>query len=695
MSRRPSSLAVLDTSSNIDPASKRRKLRKEDTCVGCQQRGIKCVSQDLPEASLPAVKKGDRIGNRVVRVEALIEQLVKKIGRDGSTESGASAEHNSVYANGIPTPASTYSDASVSKQTQILPSAPSKYHELYTQLYKALPCRRDLEILCQTKTPNAFPLFHELLTIPYARLDKDGLESVAVFLDSPSQQTHPVIAARYMLRLVAYLQHPYLSVPEKQILLSEPLSTIISRLVSVSTKLVTSNDELIANIEGLECLMLESQYHLNIGNLRRSWMAIRKTITLAQLMGLDRQNHEMQFPTLDPTTRADTQVMWFRMNAQDRHVCLMLGLPQASHDRTMADEELLAADTPDGRIERMHCALQSRLLERHDSGGKFASCLPLRELDQELQKIAKTMPSTWWLLPNFASIKDDSKRQFWELRRLIVQLNHYNLLLQLHNPHILTSSPCGGCDYSKRTCTTAAQEVLSRYIVYRSTPNSGFGCRTIEFFALTAALTLVLAYLDGYRTASADNFPGHQYMTDRGMMEQAQLNMEQISRETGDSLSGQSADLLRRLLAIEAQAAAGHTDSVERVIVQPPEKEVVHADDDSSVVRVHIPYFGVIKIAREGVISKERAMPKHTVPEQIDPDGSSRQSLVGNPKTVNSTAREPTAIAPDPQLAGIDQDAALAQQEFPSLVAGIDDWAFQGVDMAFFDNLMSGIIEDN
>jgi hypothetical protein len=82
-----------------EPAAKRRKIRKgtrscweckgrkvrctytssEDTvCDGCFRRGTDCVSQELPEQPLAQVDKKRRMTNRMFRVEALIERLVKK-----------------------------------------------------------------------------------------------------------------------------------------------------------------------------------------------------------------------------------------------------------------------------------------------------------------------------------------------------------------------------------------------------------------------------------------------------------------------------------------------------------------------------------------------------------------------------------------------------------------------------------------
>ena len=62
---------------------KRRKVRctfappRDATCNGCKRRGILCVSQELPQSS--TWQAGDRLG----RVEALVEQLVKSADNSG------------------------------------------------------------------------------------------------------------------------------------------------------------------------------------------------------------------------------------------------------------------------------------------------------------------------------------------------------------------------------------------------------------------------------------------------------------------------------------------------------------------------------------------------------------------------------------------------------------------------------------
>jgi Fungal Zn(2)-Cys(6) binuclear cluster domain len=94
---------------------KRRKLKclfenglpTDSICTGCRRRGTKCVSQELPEEVSAPVDKARQLRERVVRVEAQLEQLIKKGGNDGPTSEGGG-----VPAPGIPTPTSMESESS-------------------------------------------------------------------------------------------------------------------------------------------------------------------------------------------------------------------------------------------------------------------------------------------------------------------------------------------------------------------------------------------------------------------------------------------------------------------------------------------------------------------------------------------------------------------------------------------------------
>ncbi len=97
----PSSSTGTMESIVYEPEAKRRKVRKgtrscweckgrkirctymtpeDNVCDGYIRRSTNCVSQELPEQPLAPVDRRRQMGNRMVRVEALVERLVKGTG---------------------------------------------------------------------------------------------------------------------------------------------------------------------------------------------------------------------------------------------------------------------------------------------------------------------------------------------------------------------------------------------------------------------------------------------------------------------------------------------------------------------------------------------------------------------------------------------------------------------------------------
>ncbi|KAJ5959008.1 uncharacterized protein N7479_006158 [Penicillium vulpinum] len=625
-----------------DPSS---PVDTEAICIGCQRRESKCVSQEFEfvdgrENAGHLERKGrhhasGKDNNRVARVEELLEQLIRKLDR-----------HRGV---GIP-------------ETSEIP------------------------------TPS-----HGIPTLDIASTDQESPRFLS------------------LCKLSDHLHPNFLGVING---LPESLPALVERLAGTVINLVTTNDEFSGSIEGLECVMMESMYYHNGGNLRRSWIANRRAMAIAQMMSLHQSQSRAKYKVLDQKTKPHPQFMWFRIVSLDRNLCLMLGLTQGSLDQSMATGTGFRDDIPMGRLERMHCTLASRILERNESDSCASDFSLTQSLDLELQKAGRSMPSKWWLMPNLDSVADDPKALFFDMGRLFNQLYHYNLLNQLHLPYMLRSSPERKYEYSKMTCVNSSREILLRFIMFRGYNRNNFCCRTVDFFALMAAITLLLAHLDSHRFSKTSNLLAHQYLGDRAMIEQAQVNMEQISRLNGDTLSAQSADLLHKLLAIDSKTADGI--STESVSVQTPESAVLQSSkNDNGVVRVQIPYFGIVRIASQGVVSREitNAQPPSSNSQHYAPvvgmhnteiseaavrdlgsgcfDGNAfpRSMAEAGYSSVDSVHGLPAQLTSRYQ--DTVSDTPLQNYQDPGLTAGVDDWAFQGVDMAFFDSIMRGLDNGN
>ena len=648
-------------------------------CLRCERRGAKCVGQEYPEEISAPLDRSLQMGDRVVRVEALVEQLLEKVSNDSdSPNTGRDGEPGREAL----TPTSIVSQPTQGASSypldtaQIHPTTSAKYERLSRILHESLPSQEDTEAITKARG-DSLDLFYLMHTTPYKELEWIDPRSLEKKMERPRPTAHPVLIARYMLQVATFLQHVHSDSHEWTKELSEPSRVMMKRLSDTAIALVTTDDDLTDNIEGLDCILMESYYQINAGNLRKGLTAIRRAMAIAQVMGFHRSSGRAQHKVIDPTTEAHPHFTWFRILSAERHLCLMLGLPQGTLDHSMASETALAGDIPLGRLERLHCVIASRILDRNIDPSLDNSLT--QELDRELQRAAGSLPSKWWLTANLATSVDEPKAFFWDMRRLFAQLFHYTLLRQLHLPNMLHSSSVEErYDYSRMTCINASREVLSRFLMFWSFNQVAFSCRAIDFFSLMAAMTLLLAHLDehrrlqGQQARNRENLLAHQRPSDRAMIEQAQESMEEVSRLIEDTISAQSASLLRRLLAIEAEAASGNVYYADNVRVQMPNcDEPVEElkEDGNGTIRVSIPYFGIITITGDGDFSNDARSPS-TRPtgskDAVIPQHSS-QSPAGGSKDITQHG-EDSLSSPSP-----------------------DDWAFQDVDMTFFNSLMGGV----
>ncbi|OIW30168.1 hypothetical protein CONLIGDRAFT_669883 [Coniochaeta ligniaria NRRL 30616] len=808
---------------------KRRKIRcnfgsaSDAVCIGCHRRGTHCLSQEYPEEASRPAERGQQIGDRIVRVEALVEQLVRKVGNASPPDSQSSpittftssskttpAEREDPIAAshpGLPTPCpsdiestqfNTFCNASPADHqsappcTSLTPlvapergssvtratgaSLTPKLQKLSRELYAALPSAEVALHICQSV--GGFSLyFHQMMTRSRSDFDIE-MATPEQSAELPSPNAHPVMIAKFLLNLAEYLQY----IPHDQAVidkLGESPRAMMKRLADAAI-VVTTDEELMGTVESLQCIILEGAYQANSGNLRRAWLAFRRAMVVGQLMGIHRKRIA-NVKKLDPSTQADPQFMWYRIQFADRFLGLMLGLPAGSLDNTFASEAVMGNEPPMNKLERRMAVIASRILERNECAPESCNLAETQAIDLELQKAAKTMPSKWWLPPNLSQMAQNTDQTaiFWETLRLTNQIFYYNLLNQLHLPYMLMFSSEKHTVYSKLACVNASREVLSRFIAFRTWNKVAFCCRSVDFFALMAAMTLVLAHLHANDEPDL-NCLAHQRHSDRAMMEQVLESMEMVYKLNMDVLSQKSGDLLRRLLEIEADAAEGRRYDTRSVMedmahdhhttdgtggssttirnctkpggpcAQSDESGALHehhaSDDEPGVLRMCIPYFGIIRIAREGGISREPpAAGGLTLPPQPlglfgvgDRDSIPSSSMVTNTSdnnvdcdaycpvqlhgVINMSKFSPQQAVPEPQTQSqshqqnvlhdhaahhnndfssnqgygsnlIDDNAAALQQQypFPGLAASADDWAFQGVDMAFFDNLMKGL----
>ncbi|EPE04510.1 c6 zinc finger domain containing protein [Ophiostoma piceae UAMH 11346] len=422
----------------------------------------------------------------------------------------------------------------------------------------------------------------------------------------PPVTSHPTAIGRRLMQITLCMQQMApCYVLQNKLNTSENLSDVINRIAGVVCHTITSNDELIGSVEGLECLVLLGQQQSNAGQLRKAWLTYRRAMSLAQLMGLDRGNTRALKscdPTSNPRTRPTPEAMWYRINACDRYVSLLLGLRAGSQDDEAFIEKEPAepgssphndTDTPVEKLEKAHTLLTGRIIERNHSKMSLEQSYTVTQaIDCDLKFAAsRNLGPSWWEVPTY----DPYARPeftFKEMARSITQVHHHFILILLHLPYMLrgdnpasaaakmmvasSSASTGACDkgqtrspdeqtkdqsgctsglaYSKTTCMQSSRAVLQRFIHFRLVNNTAFSCRHVDYASLIAAMTLIIGYL-GPRPAVTsdpdilDSFD-NQLRKDRAMVEQVRERMEHIGKSQNDRLSRESAATIQQLLPV-------------------------------------------------------------------------------------------------------------------------------------------------
>lgn len=673
---------------------KRRKVRcifssPATICNNCQRRKTICISQELPDIPIPPIV-GDHVDDRLDGVE--------KVNNRGHQEA--------------PTGAITISATSRKR-------AIGKYEELSRELLAAWPSDDDLAHMC-TLSNGPTMRFLNLGIIPSeSPVLKDQAQlSPQDILQLPPPGSHPIFIAAKLLMLGTFIQE----IPPRTIkgLGSRGASYlgIMNQAVDKAIRLVTTNDELICSVEAIDCIMMEAIYQNHSGNLHRAWMAVHRATAVAQMMAIHRGLKSPSLRFLNPATRNvfDPDQICFRLIQMDRYLCIMLGLPPTSLEArfTALDER-----SPIERLERTHCIVSERILQRSETDLNDLS--KIYEDDKLLQKIASEMPPQWWL-SSYTTNNGDQLEVLEDTVRLVDQFAHYHLLIRLHLPYILRPSTEHRFDHSKITAINASREILARYLAFRSASCVYFYCRGDEFLVFISITVMCIAHMNSHKqlqqsndtkNGAVFNFLAHSRPSDRGMMERTLQIIESTAQGGTDAITSKLAMIIRQLLVIEANAANGTIYNTSSSSNDDGELACNgRLVDGDKVLHVYIPYFGKINFERRAVQSLKpsvtssarpatsnfhttsepnRSIPNEMISRTLHQSDSDSQYPSGDPMPEIPPMHQPPSPVSNESPADIGD--CSSSSSYPHLdFSNLEEfWDMQGIDTALFDSLFRGV----
>ena len=316
--------------------------------------------------------------------------------------------------------------------------------------------------------------------------------------------------------------------------------------------LLASDEGLAGTPDGLECMLLQAEYYINLANLRKVWFIFRRALNLAQMLGL----HQV----LDD---ANAQLMqrrkelWMQLWQMDRGFSMILGLPCATSDTQYPvvllemHEELFLRDLG---------VVMGRIIARNQNHSQMTYAVTLA-IDEELEECKELMPPSWWEPRQRNSTSSDvvfpeysKKIRFYTTRKLL----HLPFMLKAYTDRRYEGSRIATLKASKATIGDF-QALRDERLLARKM------CEMADFEAFCAAMTIVVDLVSRH--------PRDDEESDWQIILDVANDRNRASYEVNCSVAAKGAQVLKDLYDSRS-----------------------HSISSNSSLELDIPYFGKIRI---------------------------------------------------------------------------------------------------
>jgi hypothetical protein len=387
-----------------------------------------------------------------------------------------------------------------------------------------------------------------------------------------------------------------------------PVNDLTDHYLSSIDRLIVSDDELSISLEGIECILLQSQLYGFIGRPRKAWITIRRGISHAILLGITRSS-----PKPISTYMERRWSVWWHLMECDAYLSLLLGLP-SFHAATLWNSP---TDNATGGFHSSSSSCYRRKLSI--IAGKISQrnleiptlLSTTTDLHNELEQLSSTMSDTWW---NLDTLLGSGKEDGIELHeRLSTQFLYYQAKVYLHLPLMVQLPTDARFDHSRMQCFTASRKMIQIYHKMATLAGSRIDmCRIIHFQAFTAAVVLLLGLL-GYRRKELEDTSQDTKDWD--------LIYSTISALSERKCGDENLTAVQCLRALETLVVLGRAER--------------QGASKSSRYRIFVPYFGMISITPGSNYSRV------TIPPDPAQDAENIAGRVDGP-AVSSQVESPT-----------------------------------------------------
>lgn len=412
---------------------------------------------------------------------------------------------------------------------------------------------------------------------------------------------HSVVIARTLLHLAVCISSLPPEFDRSRLSHIWSLDAAVQSYVSTVTSLVTSSDEMICTLPGLETLLLLAIYHLNSANLRQSWLIIRRAMNLAQLMGFHRI---ITRPSTSPPIQAveNAKMMWRAFVDAESYLGLHLRLP------FVADVYPCPEDADTHHIHRAKLTALSREISELDRSVTPQTYVQALALDERLESLMKSLSKDFWDVPNVPSTAR-SPESSSVLERLVGQIWHFELKIFVHLPFLLRAASESRYEYSKITALQASRNVILRWFALRNASITQACCRFAELGVFIATVTIGLDIIIEMGTKEKSEVQRTRG-ADFAMVCRVIGEMEKLAKASAwEKIAARSAVVLKKMMcsldpskrtAQSAKLTIPYFGTIEMAYHKPPVRPPFDLDSDTgrklntTTTSPHVPVFSFV-----------------------------------------------------------------------------------------------------
>ncbi|KFY67571.1 hypothetical protein V497_00350 [Pseudogymnoascus sp. VKM F-4516 (FW-969)] len=329
-----------------------------------------------------------------------------------------------------------------------------------------------------------------------------GIKDADTSLDGgchiPSLQSHiscvvesddPVAIAKVLLCSALSAQQIDIGSETTKSRLSITPKELQERTLRPVEKFLGEDEKSACSLEGLQCILTQTRIYINEGMPHKAWLALRRAISYAQLLGLHRQWVGCE----DGKSRQKLS-LWTQVWQGERYLSLVLGLPSSAVEDPDDFHVLQKEDSKVRGGEYLLLQLgvvSGRMINRdqHPTKSDYAATI---QIDQDLEECKNSMPTAWWETPVGPDLSPASAADM-----LSAKFAYQFVRILLHLPFMHESKTNRRYEFSRIAALDASREIIKYYQIMRDVDRPLFNiCCLADFQGFTAAMVLVLNLLD-------------------------------------------------------------------------------------------------------------------------------------------------------------------------------------------------------